>query len=104
MREVNKDVVLLSIEKCRRQTDFLLDSSDPILRISYFGTTIRISAKVVHRKFRHSATGIDGNPTGTPLEIGASLATDGGKDCMTFFRRDKRLFTGRNGHLFDRYA
>jgi len=23
---------------------------------------------------------------------------------MTFFGRDKRLFTGRNGHLFDRYV
>lgn len=43
-------------------------------------------------------------PLVTPLEIGTSLVTDREKNCMTFFGRDKRLFTGRNGHLFDRYA
>lgn len=59
---------------------------------------------VVHRKFRHLATGIDCNSTGTPLEIGTSLVTAGEKNRMTFLGRDKRLFTGRNGHHFDRYV
>lgn len=60
--------------------------------------------KLVHRKFRHSVTGINRNLAGTSLEIGTSLATDGKKNRVTFLGRDKRLFTGRNGHLFDRYA
>ncbi|KYN33271.1 Dystrophin, isoforms A/C/F/G/H [Trachymyrmex septentrionalis] len=60
--------------------------------------------QAVHRKFRHSATEIDRNLTSTPLKIGTSLVTDGEKNRMIFFGRDERLFTGHNGHLFDRYA
>lgn len=56
-----------------------------------------LCANVAHRKFRHLVTGIKRNPTGTPLEVGISLAIAGKKNRMTFLERDKRLFTGRNG-------
>jgi len=80
---------------------FLLGSSNHILVFRYDHECL--CAKAIHRKFRHSATGIDRNLTSTPLKIGTSLAM-GRKIRMIFFGRDERLFTGHNGHLFDRYA